>query len=362
MSLYRDDIAAAGKAINWKKLEGKTLLVTGASGLIGGAVVDLVSGNCPSCRIIAGGRNLQRLKARFPKAEYWTKDLSEVQPEHFPHFDYAVHAAGGANPALYSSKPVEVITTAVHSLEALLRASCHFEPLSCHFEPLSCHFEPLSCHFEPAEKSHSLPRILFVSSDEVYGQCTQPLITEKDSGYVDCTTPHSCYPSAKRLCESLCASFISEYGADVVTVRPSHIYGPYFTDQDNRVYAQFIRNAIKGEDIVMKSPGTQMRSWCYSVDCAAAIVTALLEGETGEAYNIADNGAEFSIRQLADIISEVSGCKVRMDCPALEESRGYNPVTRSVLSTEKIGALGWRPMAASAKEKIETTISTQKTL
>ena len=348
MSLYRDDIAAAGKAINWKKLEGKTLLVTGASGLIGGAVVDLVSGNCPSCRIIAGGRNLQRLKARFPKAEYWTKDLSEVQPEHFPHFDYAVHAAGGANPALYSSKPVEVITTAVHSLEALLRASCHFEPLSC--------------HFEPAEKSHSLPRILFVSSDEVYGQCTQPLITEKDSGYVDCTTPRSCYPSAKRLCESLCASFISEYGADVVTVRPSHIYGPYFTDQDNRVYAQFIRNAIKGEDIVMKSPGTQMRSWCYSVDCAAAIVTALLEGETGEAYNIADNGAEFSIRQLADIISEVSGCKVRMDCPALEESRGYNPVTRSVLSTEKIGALGWRPMAASAKEKIETTISTQKTL
>ena len=348
MSLYCDDIAAAGKAINWKKLEGKTLLVTGASGLIGGAVVDLVSGNCPSCRIIAGGRNLQRLKARFPKAEYWTKDLSEVQPEHFPHFDYAVHAAGGANPALYSSKPVEVITTAVHSLEALLRASCHFEPLSC--------------HFEPAEKSHSLPRILFVSSDEVYGQCTQPLITEKDSGYVDCTTPRSCYPSAKRLCESLCASFISEYGADVVTVRPSHIYGPYFTDQDNRVYAQFIRNAIKGEDIVMKSPGTQMRSWCYSVDCAAAIVTALLEGETGEAYNITDNGAEFSIRQLADIISEVSGCKVRMDCPALEESRGYNPVTRSVLSTEKIGALGWRPMAASAKEKIETTISTQKTL
>ena len=329
MSLYRDDIAAAGKAINWKELEGKTLLVTGASGLIGGGVVDLVSGNCPSCRIIAGGRNLQRLKARFPKAEYWTKDLSEVQPEDFPHFDYAVHAAGGANPALYSSKPVEVITTAVHSLEALLR--------------------------RPG-------RILFVSSDEVYGQCSQPVITEKDSGYVDCTTPRSCYPSAKRLCESLCASFISEYGADVVTVRPSHVYGPYFTEQDNRVYAQFIRNAIKGEDIVMKSPGTQMRSWCYSVDCAAAIVTALLEGETGEAYNIADNGTEFSIRQLADMISEVSGCKVRMDCPALEESRGYNPVTRSVLSTEKIEALGWRPMAASAKEKIETTISTQKTL
>ncbi len=355
MSLYKDDIAAAGKAISWKRLEGKTLLVTGASGLIGGAVVDLVSGNCPSCRIIAGGRNLQRLKARFPKAEYWTKDLSDVRAEDIPHFDYAVHAAGGANPALYSSKPVEVITTAVHSLEALLRASCHFEPLSCHFEPLSCHFEPV-------EKSHSLPRLLFVSSDEVYGQCSQPLITEKDSGYVDCTTPRSCYPSAKRLCESLCASFISEYGADVVTVRPSHIYGPYFTDQDNRVYAQFIRNAINGEDIVMKSPGTQMRSWCYSVDCAAAIVTALLEGETGEAYNIADNGAEFSIRQLADMISEVSGCKVRMECPAQEESRGYNPVTRSVLSTSKLEALGWKPLTASAKEKIANTISTQKTL
>lgn len=341
MSLYRDDIAAAGKQIPWNVLDGKTLLVTGASGLIGGAVVDLVKANCPGCRIIAGGRNAARMQKRFSGVEFWAQDLSQISPENIPGFDFAVHAAGGANPTLYGKQPVEIITTAFHSLEALLRASCHFEP---------------------AEKSHSLPRILYVSSDEVYGQCSQPVITEKDSGYVDCTTPRSCYPSAKRVCESLCASYVSEYGADVVTVRPSHVYGPYFTEQDSRVYAQFIHNAIKGEDIVMKSPGTQMRSWCYSVDCAAAIVTVLLKGATGEAYNIADNNSEFSIRQLADMVAGIAGCKVRMECAPQEESKGYNPVTRSVLSTAKLESLGWSPLASSAQEKLASTISTQKLL
>ena len=331
MSLYRDDINSAGKPVDWSRLEGKTLLVTGASGLIGGAVVDLVKANCPGCRIIAGGRNAERMQKRFRGVEIWAQDLSQIKAEDIPGFDFAIHAAGGANPALYSKQPVEVITTAFHSLEALL-------------------------------KKAGKNRVLYVSSDEVYGQCSQPVITEQDSGYVDCTASRSCYPSVKRVCESLCASFVSEYGADTVTVRPSHVYGPYFTEQDNRVYAQFIRNAIKGEDIVMKSSGEQMRSWCYSVDCAAAIVTVLLKGQTGEAYNIADNGAEFSIRQLADMVAAISGCKVRMECPAQEESKGYNPVTRSILSTAKLQSLGWSPLKSSAQEKIAATISTQKPL
>ena len=334
MSSYRGDIAAGAGAgfIPWEKLVGKTLLVTGASGLIGGAVVDIVSAGCPGCRIIAGGRNVARMQKRFPNVEIWQQDLSNVQPEDFPTFDYAVHAAGAANPALYSKHPVEVITTAFHSLEAMLR------------------------------RNSAGGRILFVSSDEVYGQCDKMLISESDSGYVDCTSARSCYPSAKRLCESLCASYVSEYGADIVTVRPSHVYGPYFTDQDNRVYAQFIRNAINGEDIVMKSRGEQMRSWCYSADCASAILTVLLKGETGEAYNIADNNSEFTIRDLAGMISGICGTSIRMECPPEEESRGYNPVKRSVLSTRKLESLGWRPLETSAREKLASTIFTQKQL
>ena len=77
--------------------------------------------------------------------------------------------------------------------------------------------------------------------------------------------------------------YAAEYGVDVVIGRPCHTYGPFFTESDNRAYAQFIRNAIAGEDIVLKSTGLQYRSWCYVVDCASALLHILLKGETGQA-------------------------------------------------------------------------------
>ena len=174
------------------------------------------------------------------------------------------------------------------------------------------------------------------------------------------TLPRSCYPSSKRAAETLCASYAVEYGADVVIARPCHIYGPYFTEQDNRVYAQFIRNVVRNEDIVMKSTGEQFRSWCYVVDCASALLYILLKGERGQAYNIADESSIISIKELAEMVAEIGNKKVIMDLPTDVERKGFNVVTKSVFSTTKIRSLGWKTLPQSMKTKMESIITIQQ--
>ena len=200
-----------------------------------------------------------------------------------------------------------------------------------------------------------MKRMLFVSTGEVYGEGDGRDFTEEYSGYVDCIKPRSCYPSSKRAAETLCASYVVEYGADVVIARPCHTYGPHFTEQDNRVYAQFIRNVINNEDIVMKSTGEQFRSWCYVVDCVSALLHILLKGECGQAYNIADSNSNISIRKLAETIAKIGGKKVVIDVPSEAEGKGYNVVTKSVFSTEKLEKLGWH-IAGKFDNKILSTI------
>ena len=123
--------------------------------------------------------------------------------------------------------------------------------------------------------------------------------------------------------------------------RPCHTYGPYFTESDNRVYAQFIRNILNDEDIVMKSRGEQFRSWLYVVDCAVAMLLLLTKGNSGEAYNVANEESNITIRQLAEEIAKIGNKKVVFD---LAENGNTTPITKAVFSTEKLNQLGWKPL------------------
>lgn len=201
-----------------------------------------------------------------------------------------------------------------------------------------------------------MKRFLYVSTGEVYGEGDGRIFTEDYQGYVDINSPRSCYPSSKRAAETLCAAYSKEYGIDYVIARPCHTYGPGFTEQDNRVYAQFIRNVLNGEDIVMKSTGSQMRSWLYVDDCVEGLLTILRKGASGEAYNIADASSNISIRDLAEMIADIAGRKVIINLPSGAEKAGYNPVTKSVFSTKKLEALGWS-IKGTMREKMENTIN-----
>ena len=145
--------------------------------------------------------------------------------------------------------------------------------------------------------------------------------------------------------ETLCMAYGAEYDADVVIARLSHTYGPGFTESDNRVYAQFIRNVLKGEDIVLKSKGEAFRSWLYVVDAAHAILRLLLDGEKANAYNVAHSESNISIRQLAELIARKADRKVVFDIPEADAQQGNTtPITKATFSTDKLKALGWKPL------------------
>lgn len=290
----------------------KNVLVTGASGLIGSCLVEKLRA-CGRYNVIAGTRE-------------WCDVTKPIQGDTTYH--YIIHAASNAAPKAFAETPVEVMKSNLLGVMNLLDYG----------------------------KTHGLERFVMVSSGEVYGEGDGRVFDEAYQGFVDITSARSCYPSSKRAAETLCAAYAKEYGIDYVTARPCHVYGPNFTAKDNRVYAQFIGNVIDGEDIVMKSTGSQMRSWCYVEDCADALILIMEKGISGEAYNIADARGNITIKELAEMIADIGGRKVVMQLPSDAEKSGYNVVTQSIFSTAKLESLGWK-ISGSMREKMEKTIA-----
>lgn len=338
---YYGDISRVASTLKLDRLSGKNILVTGATGLIGSCVVKmLMSYPKIDYEVFAVGRNNNRLQSLFgsysSNRHFHSVVCDIVEPiKYGTDFNFIIHAASYSSPAAFVSAPVEVIKSNIIGLTNLFDYGIR----------------------------HKLIKLLYVSSGEIYGQGDGRPFDESDCGYLDLSSSRSCYPSSKRAAESLCLSYNSEYGIEISIVRPCHVFGPEFTEKDNRAYAQFIRNAIKGENIVLKSSGSQVRSWCYVVDCAFAILKVLVEGQSGEAYNITEDNSTASILDLAQMIAEYGGSKVIYEVPSICESKGYNPVFKSVLRNNKIKGLGWMPFFSlehGIKETINECLKTHK--
>lgn len=321
---YRQDLQnAIGSTKGIEKLKDCAVMVTGATGLIGSFVVDmLLEYNRlyqANITVYALGRSEKRLQERFDGAAceglHFVQQDVNCKPAFDFSVDYIIHAASNAYPAAFVSDPVGTILSNVLGVNYLLDYA----------------------------KEHGAKRLLFVSSGEVYGQGDPALeaFPEHYSGYVDPTKARSCYPASKRAAETLCVSYTQQYGLDTVIVRPCHTYGPNTTGSDNRANVQFVNNAIAGEDIVMQSRGTQLRSYCYIADCASALLTVLLNGESCEAYNLANPNARVTIAGFAQTVAEVTGRRVvfadEQDVPKNQQT----PITYAVLDSNKLCALGW---------------------
>ena len=319
---YKDDLkAAALLPLPWEKLSNCNILITGASGLIGSCIVEvLMERQHKDYQVYAMGRDKKRMDKLFHNYQeescFHILVADVTKPLNCDiSFGFIIHAASGAAPIEFSLRPVEVMKANIEGTSNLIEYG----------------------------RIHEMKRFLYISSGEVYGEGDGRVFTEDYSGFVDCTSPRSCYPSSKRAAETLCVSYASEYNIDVVIARPCHVYGPHFTESDNRVYAQFIRNVLQNQDIIMKSTGEQYRSWCYVLDCVSALLYILLKGENGQAYNIADSNSNITIKQLAEIIARIRNRKVIVEIPSDIEKKGYNPVQKSEFSIEKIKSLGWTP-------------------
>ncbi len=317
----------------WERLSGCNILVTGATGLIGSSFVDVLMSNPnKDYQVYALGRNEKRALIRFlrfnddPAFHFLCGDVTLPLACDVP-FHFIIHAASNGSPNFFANNPVEVMKSNLFGVSNLIEYGL----------------------------AHGMKRFLYVSSGEVYGVNEAAVFDESSYGYLDILDTRSCYPSSKRAAETLAMCYAAEYGADVVVARPCHTYGPHFTESDNRVYAQFIRNVLNGDDIVMKSAGTQYRSWCYVDDCVSALLYILLKGESGQAYNIADKTSVVTIRELAEKIAHIAGRKVVMQIPSDIEKKGFTPIKRAVFNTAKLEALGWS-VSGTMEEKLSRTI------
>ncbi len=328
---------AAADEPNITGLSGKTVMITGASGLVGSALADvLLQANREiglGCELVLAGRNEERLRSRFG---YWGEGAwrfaahDNSKPLDFGFkADYIFHCASNAHPKAYAEQPVETLVGNVTGTDAILRYA----------------------------HGCGAKRVVYVSSSEVYGprEGMEPY-REDDQFPVDPISPRSCYPASKRACETLCVSYLSEYGVDSVIARPGHVWGPTCTESDSRAHAQFAREAAAGQDIVMKSPGSQLRSYVYSTDCAGALLAICFNGVSGEAYNVGAPGFACTIRELAETLAEAGGVKIVRDYPTEQEAAGYSPMSCSALCCDKLVDLGFRSsfsLEEAARQAIE---------
>ena len=347
---YVSDVRrVAALDLPWDKLRGKTILITGGTGLIGSFLIDVLKSADLNCKVLLFGRSEEKAKARF--SEYWDEgwiefvkwdagvgfnayppseasrrrrcpSRGEVQSgrgaEKFESLDYVIHLASNTHPVAYATDPIGTIAANVIALNDLLAFA--------------------------AEKKAS--RFLFASSNEIYGENRGDveLFDEKYCGYIDCNTLRAGYPESKRCGEALCQAYIKQKGLDCVIARLTRTYGPTILPTDTKAISQFFNNALRGEDIVLKSEGKQYYSFQYVSDSVSGLLTVLLKGDCGEAYNIADESGDITLRDLAALIAAQAGRKVVFDLPDAIESAGFSKATKARLDGRKLKALGWRPL------------------
>lgn len=324
--LLEDFQAVADSDIPFEELRGSSFLITGATGLIGSLLVKNLL-YCSSAlgldlKICALVRSEQKALGIFgadAPISYVTADLSKPDFAFEGECDYIIHAASVTASKQMVEDPVGTIATAVEGTKRLLALAV-----------------------EKRAKS-----FVYISSMEVYGQPDSGKKTaESDLGYVDIGSVRSCYPEGKRMCECLCTAYAAQYGLNVKSARLAQTFGAGILPTESRVFAQFARSALRGENIVLHTAGESEGNYVYTSDAVRAILLLLVRGESGQAYNIANEESHVTIRQMAELVAEHFGegrTKVVIDIPEDSERLGYAPPVKMWLDASKMRALGWTP-------------------
>lgn len=337
-ALYQEDLRyIADFDVDWDKLKGRTILITGATGLIGTVLIDAImnknsQGNL-GIKILALSRSLERLSRHFPgyrENPLFSAVEADVTEKLIidENVDYVINLAGNTHPMLYSTEPINTILTGILGANNVLEFAA----------------------------SHAIDRVVNVSSVEVYGENRGDvrLFTEDYSGYINCNSLRAGYPEAKRVAEALSQAYIAEKGIDVVSARFGRVYGSTQLSSDTKSTSQFIRSAVNGEDIVLKSKGDQEYSYVYVADAVTALLILLTRASNGEAYNVASDEVK-NFRETAEVLAAISGKNVRIELPTNTESKGFSVVQTALMDSTKIKSLGWRAKY-SIKEGLERTV------
>ena len=328
--LLTEDIARISGAIpEVEKLHGASVLVTGASGLIGSltarALLDADRRHGLGLTVYALARDRQRLqKAVGAESGALRHVLCDLDRDALPcpPADYVFHCASPTASAYFCSRPVETFSSIVHGTEKILRQ---------------------------AAESGQTKKIVFLSSIEVYGAVVEKRrIPESYQGYVDPLQVRSSYPMAKRMAECLCKSYCSEYGVPAVIARLTQTFGPGISPSDRRVFVQFAESALNGSDLVLHTPGQSAKPYVYTVDAVTALFYLLFRGENGCAYNVANEDTLCTIREMAELVSGLGEKPVRVVFSPKADAV-YPPDTYLNPDCSRLRALGWEPHTGLAE-------------
>lgn len=322
--IFEKDLDYICENIDFNAFSGKSILITGSTGLIGFTLVSaLLRFNHYDIKpkIIAFARNIEKAKKIFgnmaSEIRFAVGDVCRSIDIQEP-IDYIIHAASNTSSQAFVNEPVNISKTALIGTINLLELA----------------------------KEKKVSSFVFLSSMEVYGTpSTDEKISETHGINLDTMKVRTCYPEEKRMCESLCASYFSQYDVPAKVVCLTQTFGPGVRYSDGRVFAEFARCVIEGRDIVLHTKGETKRNYLYTADAATAIFTVLLKGENGEKYNVANEETYCTIKEMADLVAEKCAdvkIKVRIK---IEDSRkfGYAPVLHMNLDITKLQNLGWKP-------------------
>lgn len=309
---FEDIEKVATLPYNWGVLEKKNVLISGGTGFIGSFIVNVLAYRNEHFNSGTHVVTLSRHShPNFNSVENVVCDINNPIRYDGP-IDFIIHLASNTHPSQYSSDPVGTITTNVIGCNNLLKLG--------------------------VEKKTK--RFLLASSVEIYGQGKDEPMKEDCCGYIDCNKARSGYNESKRVCESLCQSYLAQYGIGCVIGRLSRVFGAD-NKKDTKAIAQFMDKALNGEDIVLKSYGRQRFSYSYVADAASGLLKVLLDGKNGEAYNISEEDEGLTLGEYATFIANLADKKVTYD---IQDVKGASNISYAILDTLKIKQIGWSPL------------------
>jgi UDP-glucuronate decarboxylase len=343
--LQEDLLYIAKSVIKQRGLSSETILVSGATGLMGSLIIKSIL--CynriynKNVYVIGLARSEEKAKEVFGNS-YYNKLLKMVYEDITKvkkidsKIDYIIHTASATSSKFFVNNPVETIEISFLGTNQILKLA----------------------------HENSIKSMVYLSSMEMYGKTEESTerITEEKLGYIDLACTRSSYPEGKRISESMCVAYSKQYDVPVKIARLSQTFGAGILPNENRIFAQFAKSVIEKKNIVLHTKGESIGNYCYTRDAIIAIFTLLFKGENGEAYNICNEKSTIKIKDMAEIVCKELGegtISVLYDIPEDAKTYGYAPDVPLRLSAKKMNALGWSA-EISLRESYERMIQSMK--